>query len=420
MGDALAVVARVVPDVTGLDKQFDYLVPPALAGDVRPGSSVRVPLHGRRIGGWVVSVGAPSADVPVDRLLPIAAWSGVGPSPDVIDLARWAALRWGVDRLRPFMVAASPPRRVRALPPSRRTVPGSAPTGAMSDEPDRSAHHSSLGATAGAVRRVPPNTDPLPVVVEIARRGPTIVVHPAVAAARAIASRLRRAGLAVALVPDEWGRAAGGVDVVVGTRTAVWAPCPDLVAIVVLDEHDEALQEERTPTWHARDVAIERAARAGAACVLVSPSPTISALAWAGGRLRRPPIAEERASWPLLELVDRAAEEPWKRSLVTGALVRHLREPGRRVVCVHNVAGRSRLLACRACHALLRCERCDAAVAQTDDGMLRCAALRAGAAGGVPALRIVGAGQRPPRRRPPARGAGGRGRAARRRRHGRD
>ncbi len=86
----------------------------------------------------------------------------------------------------------------------------------------------------------------------------------------------------------------------------------------------------------------------------------------------RPPFTEERASWPLLELVDRTAEEPWKRSLVTGALVRHLREPGRRVVCVHNVAGRARLLACRACHALLRCERCDAAVVQDDSGALVC------------------------------------------------
>jgi primosomal protein N' (replication factor Y) (superfamily II helicase) len=99
----------------------------------------------------------------------------------------------------------------------------------------------------------------------------------------------------------------------------------------------------------------------------------VIALAWGGDRLVRPSIADERASWPLLELVDRTAEEPWKRSLVTGALVRHLREPGRRVVCVHNVAGRARLLACRACHALLRCERCDAAVAQDDAGALVCA-----------------------------------------------
>ncbi|MEY4339759.1 MAG: putative primosomal protein n, partial [Actinomycetota bacterium] len=70
-----ALVARVVPDVTGLDKQFDYLVPPSMAGQVRVGSLVRVPLHGRRVGGWVVSLGDADAAVPLDRLVPIAKFS---------------------------------------------------------------------------------------------------------------------------------------------------------------------------------------------------------------------------------------------------------------------------------------------------------------------------------------------------------
>ena len=57
---------------------------------------------------------------------------------------------------------------------------------------------------------------------------------------------------------------------------------PVVGAVVVLDEHDEALQEERAPTWHARDVAVERARRAGATCVLVSPVPTLEAVAGDG------------------------------------------------------------------------------------------------------------------------------------------
>ena len=68
---------------------------------------------------------------------------------------------------------------------------------------------------------------------------------------------------------------------VVGTRTAVWGPMPDaaLSHVVVLDEHDEAMQAEQAPTWHARDVAMERARRAGARCTLVSSTPTLEALA---------------------------------------------------------------------------------------------------------------------------------------------
>jgi len=143
-------------------------------------------------------------------------------------------------------------------------------------------------------------------------------------------------------------------------------------SIVVLDEHDEALQEERTPTWHARDVAIERARRADAACVLVSPSPSLSALQWAGASARRPAVVDERAGWPVLELVDRSREEPWKRSLLTSALIQHLRDPDKKVVCVHNTKGRARLLACRTCKSLQRCEKCQAAVIQDDVGMLVC------------------------------------------------
>ena len=62
-----------------------------------------------------------------------------------------------------------------------------------------------------------------------------------------------------------WARARAGACVVIGGRSAVWAPVPDLALVVVLDEGDEALEDERAPTWNARDVALERAARAGAA-----------------------------------------------------------------------------------------------------------------------------------------------------------
>ena len=48
--------------MAGIDKPFDYLVPSDLDGRVQVGTSVRVPLHGRRVGGWVVSVGAPWAE----------------------------------------------------------------------------------------------------------------------------------------------------------------------------------------------------------------------------------------------------------------------------------------------------------------------------------------------------------------------
>ncbi len=365
----MVITATVLPDVTGLDKAFDYLVPDDLVARVRVGSLVRVPLHGRRVGGWVLRVGAADAghvaDVPVERLVPIAKWSGHGPSAEVLDLARWAAHRWAAGRLRPLLVSASPPRMVHALvvsPPSvPRTLAG-ASDGARQ-----------LLADGGGVIRVAPTDDPLPVVLAAAERGRVLVIHPSQDEVGLIAARLRPAGLVVATLPDGWPLAASGAaQVVVGSRSAIWATVPELAALVVLDEHDEGLQEERTPTWHARELAIERGRRLDVPVVLVSPCPTVTALAWSGPRWMRPTIAAERDGWPIVELIDRRGEDPWKRSLLTSRLIQALRDHTLRVVCVHNTPGRARLLACRSCRSLLQCERCDASVRQSDDRTLHC------------------------------------------------
>ena len=352
----------MLPDVTGLDKEFDYVVPPDLVLDVHLGSRVRVPLHGRRVGGWVVALDPPDLSFEIDRMRPIAKVSSRGPDGGLIELARWASIRWAAGRLRPFLVTASPPNNVTGLPPSRRTGARPQPVNAEAAR---------LVAGGGGTLRLPPNDDVLPVLLAAAG-GPLLVVVPSPERAGLDAARLRRAGLSVAVYPKEWAAAAAGVDIVIGSRAAAWAPCPDLAAAVVVDEHDEALQEERSPTWHARDVVIERAKRSGAPVLLVSPCPTVIGLAAAGPRFRRAAIDEERASWPLVEVVDRSRDEPWKTSLVTSPLITHLRAPERTVVCVHNIAGRARIIACRSCRALARCARCEAAVGLADDGTLRC------------------------------------------------
>lgn len=350
------MIARVVPNVTGLDKRFDYAVPDTMVVSV--GDRVRVELHGRRIGGWIVDLDPPDAHV--DGLKSIAKWSGRGPAAELIELAEWAAIRWA-GRQRHFLGAASPDRNVDRVPTSRRT-------GAIVEP--RSPASTGILQRGGGVLRLPPTSDPMPAVLSAAAIGPTIAIVPALDDAMLLAARLRRSGLSVALAPDDWASAAGGVDVVVGSRTAAWAPCPGLAAAVIVDEHDEALQDEGSPTWHARDVMIERCRRAGAPLLLVSPCPTLTALEW--GELTRPPHQRERDGWPIVDVIDRSDDEPWKRSLVTSELIRHLRDPDRRVVCVSNTTGRAALLACRSCRELTRCERCDAAVVQLDDGTLHC------------------------------------------------
>jgi primosomal protein N' (replication factor Y) (superfamily II helicase) len=202
------------------------------------------------------------------------------------------------------------------------------------------------------------------------------VVHVLDAATNAegsIRSGERRAepGVTVIRVPPAAPRPTfDGALVVDGRRSTVWASAPEAKAIVVVDEHDEGLQEERAPTWHARDVAVERARRAGIACVLLSPCPSLEALAVAD-RVIEPSRDEERAGWPILDVVDRRRDDP-RSGLYSDRLLQAIRRSGaRRVVCVLNRKGRSRLLACAVCGQIATCERCDAAVVQPES-VLRC------------------------------------------------
>jgi primosomal protein N' (replication factor Y) len=349
------LVVRVLPDVPAIDKTFDYLVPDALRDQVRVGDVVRVGLHGRRVGGWIVEVGVPPE--PGRDLHPIAKRSGLGPTPDLLALADWAAWRWA-GRRASLLRTAAPPRVVGGLPPVR---PRPATLGA---------HHALTQAALAepaSVLRLPPAADRVEVVLTAAALGNLLVLCPTAATARGLAGRLERAGLPVARHPDDWARGAAG-STVVGTRAAAWAPVGDLAAVVVLDEHDEAHQQEQAPTWHAREVALERAARAGVPCLMTSPCPSLEALA--AGTLHAPSRGEERTGWPVVEAVDRREEDPYRAGLFSPELVRLLRS-GQRVLCVLNRTGRARLLACAACGDLARCETCGSSVDQPADA-LRC------------------------------------------------
>lgn len=359
------VTATVLPDVTGLDKPFDYLIPPDLEARVQVGSLVRVPLHGRRVVGWVLRIGPADPAIAPERLRPIAAVAGHGPSAEVIELARWATHRWAGGRLRPLLAAATPHRRIREVVPTQptsRVVRRDPPTGL-----------GRLLADGGGVLRVAPTTDLASLFDDVVVDGQLLVIHPSVDAARSLAEQCRRSGRSVALLPHDWERAASGAaEMVIGGRSAVWATVARLGGVVVLDEHDEALQEERVPTWHGRDVALERSRRCGVPCALVSPCPTVTALQWSGRRWMRPAVEDEVAGWPTVDVIDRRDEAPWTRSLLSSDLLQLVRQRDLRVVCVHNVVGRSRLSACRSCNALIRCEGCDAALSQSAAGVLVC------------------------------------------------
>jgi primosomal protein N' (replication factor Y) (superfamily II helicase) len=359
------LVVRVLPDVKGFEKRFDYSVPEPMAARVRVGTLVRIELAGRRVGGWVTDVDVePPAGV---TLRPIAKVTGWGPSADLIELAEWAAWRWA-GRPQHMLTTASPDGVVGALPAPRQSsiAPG---------EATRWITDAFVGP--GAVVRLPPATSPFELCLEACRRGNALIVCPSLSMARHLGARLRRAGAAICLYPRDWAQGAAGCSVI-GTRAAVWAPVGGLTSIVVVDEHDESMQQERSPTWHAREVAFERARRAGVPCIVTSPHPTLDALdALPLITLSR---SDERTGWAMLEIADRSDEEPAMRSSPIGEAFMRALQSGKRVVCVLNTKGVARLLACASCNVLARCEQCEAAVEQAayDDGRSELSCRRCG------------------------------------------
>jgi primosomal protein N' (replication factor Y) len=373
----------VVVDVLAVERAFDYLVPEALAPAVSVGTIVRVGLSGRRVRGWVVADGVES-EAPPGRLRPLVAVVSAGPPPEVVDLTAWAAWRFAGPRL-PLLRSASPAALIPAGPPApaRLATPGGIPPPADPEAADLAAQ--AWGAPVSVIRW-PPATDAMPLVSALVARtgaGSTLVIEPDHQAAAGLADRLEASGLRVvryraggrpADQARAWDRARRGSCVVVGGRAAVLAPVPDLTAVILLDDGAEAHKEERSPTWHARDLAIERARRAHSRAVLVSPAPPMEAVASAPVVILSRPT--ERTGWPVLEVVDRHREPPGL-GLFSSRLVEALRqavEAGDRAVCVLNRRGRARLLACDACFELARCERCHGALGEADDKSLTCAA----------------------------------------------
>ena len=355
----------MVPEVSGIDKVFDYLVPESLVPRVGRGTRVRIDLNGRRVGGWVVDIGSADlrTDVQVDinRLVPIVSVSGDGVEPDVVSLTQWMSQHWFGSWRATLSSASAPRMRGRDVNPRH----GQNPT--FPDDEVSTATRE-LVSRGGGVLMVPPLASALHVVAELARDGSVLVVCPTQRMAVMGAAALRRRGFTTALVPDDWDAAKSGVDIVIGARSAVLAPCAGLSSIVVIDEHDELHHEERAPTWNAPEVARERARRANVPCVLTSPVPSAAVMRTEKDVGR---VSLGESQWPAISVVN-LDDVPVSGSLLSTELLESATTPGMTTVCVLNTKGKARLIACKSCRAVQACGECSSLLTQSDDGVLFC------------------------------------------------
>ncbi len=178
---------------------------------------------------------------------------------------------------------------------------------------------------------------------------------------------------------DAWRRIkSGGADIVVGARSAVFAPLPRLGIVVVDEEHDPSYKQGDSPRYHGRDVAVIRAKLLGRPVVLGSATPSLESLERArAGRyaLMRLPERIEARPLPRVEIVDLRRVDGGER-LLSPPLCKAIAERlarGEQSLLFLNRRGFSTLLLCEECGATLECPRCSVSLTyHAARGRLRC------------------------------------------------
>lgn len=166
----------------------------------------------------------------------------------------------------------------------------------------------------------------------------------------------------------QWLRArSGSARVMIGPRSALFAPLPDLGLIVVDEEHDGSYKQQEHPRYHARDMAVLRGAMANIPVVLGSATPSVESYynSTAGEKYTLLTLSERAggANIPAVEVVDMRQEftETGKQSSLSRALTRDIHaalEARRQVVILRNRRGYATVILCRRCGKELHCPDC--------------------------------------------------------------
>ncbi|MBI4341324.1 MAG: primosomal protein N' [Candidatus Omnitrophica bacterium] len=369
-----------------IERSFHYLIPPALRAALEPGMRVAAPFGRRECVGIVVARAARS---PVKELK--AFRRVIDPAP-VIAGERWALARWLSStyycslgealfamvpadlRLRPLESHVSPETPQTATPPQ------------LSADQTRG-----LTAITEALEGKPPTTVLLhgvtgsgktelylrAIEILLARGQSAICLVPEIALTPQTIERFRgrfgsrvavwHSGLTARQRAQQWqAMAAGHCPVVVGARSAIFAPVPRLGLIILDEEHETTYKQEDVPRYHAREAARARAQIAGAAVFLGSATPSMESYhAATTGRMRLVELPQRMGGrrLPAVELVDLGGE--WAGRSRGGPLSSRLQQllertvaRGEQAMLLLNRRGFSRTAQCQGCGFVVRCPRC--------------------------------------------------------------
>jgi primosomal protein N' (replication factor Y) len=366
-------------------RPFTYVVEEGVAR----GAIVVVPFGRRRARGVVVGF----ENEPPEGIVPLAAEKVVGAVPPaLVDLALWLADYYGSTPARALALVAPelPKRRKEQAPPAhRQSLPGEGEPAELFPEQQAAIERivGAVDARAGGAFLLygPTGSGKTEVYLQACgaalQRGlGAIILVPEISLAPQTVGRVRarfgdrvailHSGLTDAERRDERERIASGeARIVVGARSAVFAPVRGLALIVVDEEHDASYKQDSDPRYDARTLAAKRAALEGAVAVFGSATPRPES--WAA--LERLELGRRvGGELPPVQVVDLRREAGYPLSAPLLAELRGVAERRGKAILLLNRRGIAPALHCRACGRTIRCPNCDVALVLHADGALHC------------------------------------------------
>lgn len=347
---------RVAPDVPKLNEAYWYSCEEKTKGinSIVVGSIVRIPLHGRRVRGWVLECATSASDLTkrdgtsldLDKIKNVIEFVSNGPPEHLVDFAEKLSRHYlssGVT----FLRAMSPTRIVRNV----------------SYKP----HDKGVGADQKLIL-VDPRANRRELIQEnISPSGSTIIIAPESHAR--IASWVSELGhRAIAYRHDDkssdtsFQQASLNNCVIVGGRVALFAPVTDCQSIIVLDDAYEQLSDERSPRWNVSDCAKLASSLWNLPLTFISsvPSSVTNDIETIDRRTSAP--------WPKVLIENKNNSDPalgmFTRSVV--AAITQALDNGNDAAVILNNTVNARLLVCRSCETIATCAVCEHSVHQDD------------------------------------------------------
>ena len=402
-----ALYADIIIDISqsNLDRPFCYRIPEELTEKVSVGSVVEVPFgkgNSKRTG-YVIGI-TDHAAIEEDRIKDIlsAPDRNLNVEGKLIKLAEWMKQKYNstmITALKTVMPVKEKVRERKTDIDSRENIPVFEPVEELEEEQtsvindfindlnaDKTHTYLLHGVTGSGKTEVY-----IKMAEEVIKRGKDVIVLvPEIALTFQTVARFSSYFQdSIAILNSKLSKGEkyrefvkvreGETHIMIGPRSALFAPFPNLGLIIIDEEHDISYKSEKTPKYHAREVAIERAGLEGASVVLGSATPSISSY-------RKAELGEYKlyslknrvkgATLPEVEIVDLREElRMGNRSIISNSLYEKLKNAFDRkeqAMLFINRRGYNSFVSCRECGEVVKCPRCDVSLSLHGNSKLMC------------------------------------------------